>query len=60
LVEVEGGLHNFGRHTRGTGYENDLIKYNRATLEGWRVLRYSTGMVVSGEAISQINEALSG
>jgi len=44
-IEVEGGVFNRGRHTRGQGYQNDLIKYNQAVMDGWRVLRYSTGQV---------------
>ena len=44
-IEVEGGVFNKGRHTRGKGFENDLLKYNQAVLLGWKVLRYSTGQV---------------
>jgi len=44
-IEVEGGVFNQGRHTRGKGFENDLMKYNAAVLLGWKVLRYSTGQV---------------
>ena len=44
-IEIEGGIFNKGRHTRGKGFENDLIKYNQAVMDGWRVLRYSTGQV---------------
>lgn len=57
-VEVEGGIYSFGRHTRGKGYESDLAKYNLATMLGWRVLRYSTQMVKSGEAVKQVAQAL--
>ncbi len=39
-IEIEGGVWNRGRHTRGQGYRNDTIKYNQATALGWRVLRY--------------------
>lgn len=31
-----------GRHNRGKGYSKDLEKYNLATLNGWRILRYCT------------------
>ena len=54
-VEVEGGLYVQGRHTRGKGYENDLVKYNEAAMMGWTVLRYSTGQVKK-MAIPQIEK----
>jgi len=38
-VEVEGGVHTGGRHTRGVGFENDMEKYNSATSLGWRLIR---------------------
>lgn len=54
-VEVEGGT-SFGRsrHSKGEGFERDAAKYNRAAREGWTVLRYSTRMVTSGEAIDEV------
>lgn len=52
--EVEGGVYAQGRHTRGKGFENDCEKYNEATLDGWRVLRVTTGQVNRGEAINWI------
>ncbi len=56
LVEVEGGIWSNGRHTRGDGYQTDMIKYNAATELGYRVLRFSTGQVKSGMAIKAIVE----
>lgn len=41
-VEVEGGTHSGGRHTRGAGYAADCEKYNAATISGWRVLRFTS------------------
>jgi very-short-patch-repair endonuclease len=57
-VEIEGGTWRGGRHSRGSGFDNDAAKYNAAVLLGWRVLRYSTGMVQSGIAINEVLEAL--
>ena len=51
LVEIEGGTHSGGRHVRPEGYENDCEKYNAATVGGWRVLRFTSRMVRSGEAL---------
>ena len=55
-IEIEGGLHTRGRHVRPKGYEADLEKYNTATLMGWRVLRFSTGQVLRGEAKAFLKE----
>ena len=58
-VEIEGGT-KFGksRHSQGDGFEKDCIKYNAATLLGWKVLRYSTKMVQNETAINQVVEYL--
>ena len=58
-VEVEGGT-KFGksRHSRGESFERDARKYNKAARMGWRVLRYTTDMVMRGEAIDEVLEAL--
>jgi hypothetical protein len=42
-VEFEGGTFSVGggRHNRGMGAINDMHKYNAATVNGWRVLRYT-------------------
>lgn len=40
-VEMEGGVHSKGRHTRGIGYKNDIEKYNSATAQGWQVYRFA-------------------
>lgn len=54
-VEVEGGTrYGLSRHSRGAGFEQDARKYNRAAELGWRVLRFSTAMVRSGEAIDAV------
>lgn len=53
-VEIEGGIFSGGRHTRGKGFESDCEKYNAAASDGWRVLRFTTGMVERGEAIAAV------
>ena len=48
-IEAEGCVYAQGRHTRGKGYEGDCKKYNAAALDGWVVLRYTTGTISSME-----------
>lgn len=38
-LEVEGGVHTGGRHTRGTGFENDIEKYNELAAHGIYLVR---------------------
>ncbi len=57
-VEIEGGIWNAGRHNRGSSFEKDAEKYNAAAKLGWRVMRYSTEMVMRGEAINDVLEVL--
>lgn len=44
-VEIEGGVWVEGRHTGGAGYLVDIEKYNRATVQGWRLIRVPMGDV---------------
>lgn len=55
-VEIHGGIHAGGRHTRGTGFENDRRKINAALALGWRVYEFSSGMVENGEALALIGD----
>jgi very-short-patch-repair endonuclease len=57
-VECEGGIWTHGRHTRGSGFEADCEKYNTATVQGWRVLRFTSGIIQSGAAIATLIEAV--
>lgn len=57
-VEVEGITYEGGRHQRVQGYEDDCEKYNRAQMLGWRVLRYTGGMVERGEAWQEIRAVI--
>lgn len=40
-IEYEGLMSRKSRHTTISGYSEDTSKYNLATIEGWRVLRYT-------------------
>lgn len=44
-VEIEGGTWKKSRHGYGKGFENDCIKYNEASILGWKLLRFTTGQV---------------
>jgi hypothetical protein len=59
-VEVDGGawIPGGGRHTRGAGFAADHDKFNRATLLGWRVLRFTARHVDDGSALADLAEAL--
>jgi very-short-patch-repair endonuclease len=57
-IECEGGTWAKSRHTSGAGYRKDCEKYNYASLMGWLVLRFTKGMIESGEAIEMIKNAL--
>ena len=56
-VEIDGGLWIGGRHVQPIGYERDCEKLNEAIVMGWRVLRFTPGMVESGNAASTIERA---
>lgn len=57
-VECDGGVWTSGRHTRGYGFEEDCHKLNEATLLGWRVLRVTSKLIASGEAVAWIAKAM--
>ena len=59
-AEVEGGTFCTSRHTTGTGFHNDCIKYNTAVEMGWRVLRFDSKLIKSGQAIESIIRCLEG
>ena len=58
LLEIEGAVYVQGRHTRGKGYEKDMRKYNTAAKLGFVVIRFSTNMVLRGEAKAFLQEWL--
>lgn len=44
-IELEGGIHQQGRHNRAAGFVSDARKYNAAAVAGWTVFRLATGML---------------
>lgn len=60
LVEIEGGIWNQGRHTRGKGYQDDCEKYNSAALAGWTVVRLAGKEMISRDWVERIKGAIEG
>src|ERR1700722_3541767 len=56
IVEVEGGNWANGRHVRPTGFIKDIEKYNKMTLMGYSLLRFTTEQVKDGSAVLTIQE----
>ncbi|HHQ4796015.1 hypothetical protein [Aeromonas veronii] len=48
-VEIHGGIHSGGRHTRGKGFVEDRAKMNEARLLGWTVIEATPEHVKSGQ-----------
>lgn len=48
-LEIHGGIHTGGRHTRGRGFVEDRAKMNEATLLGWTVLEVTPEHIKSGQ-----------
>ncbi len=57
-IEVQGGLHTAGRHTRGNALEHEYEKLCEAAILGWRVLFVSSRMVLSGDAVKYVNRII--
>lgn len=58
LVEVEGGIWVRGRHTRGSGFEKDCEKHNKAVELGWQVYRFTGKMIDEGNALQVLLKVL--
>jgi very-short-patch-repair endonuclease len=57
-VEADGGTWSGGRHVRGSGYAKDTEKLNQAATMGYRVLRYTSDKIKSGQAAREIAAVL--
>ncbi|SIR39533.1 hypothetical protein SAMN05880558_11311 [Aeromonas sp. RU39B] len=58
-LEVHGGIHSGGRHTRGAGFVGDRAKMNEATLLGWTVIEVTPEQVQNGQMREWLNRAFS-
>ena len=58
ILEVNGGHWTFGRHNRGTGYENDLIKSNLAQVNGYYYLQYTYAQLKQKLYIADLTELM--
>jgi hypothetical protein len=57
-VEVEGGIHNGGRHVTAEGFIGDCNKYNEATYLGWRVFRFTSEHLNDFSAITFVSRVV--
>lgn len=48
-LEVHGGIHSGGRHTRGKGFVEDRAKMNEAALLGWTVIEATPEHIKTGQ-----------
>ena len=58
LIEQEGGVFSFGRHTRGAGYLKDMEKYNNATALGFKILRFTPSQLLSKDTIELMKKTI--
>jgi hypothetical protein len=58
ILEVNGGHWTFGRHNRGKGYENDLIKSNMAQVNAYIYLQYTYGQLKERLYIADITKII--
>lgn len=57
-LEVDGGTRSGGRHVRGDGYEQDVLKLDEAAILGWLVLRVTGAMVQDGRALRLVQRIM--
>jgi very-short-patch-repair endonuclease len=57
-LEIEGGVWNYGRHNRASGFLKDMEKYNEAAMLGWRVIRTPWEWIEDGSIVQKVIEAL--
>ena len=58
LIECQGGTRGLGRHSREPGYTEDCARANRAQLDGWRVLEFTSVQIHDLSALGFVREVL--
>jgi hypothetical protein len=57
-LEIEGAVWIHGRHTRGSGFVNDMEKYNEAACLGWRIIRVQPKELCTLKTVEMIRRVL--
>lgn len=57
-LEIDGGVHTGGRHTRGAGFEEDMNKLSEAAALGWLIVRTQPRDLGSGVTLDRLRRAL--
>lgn len=55
-LEVDGSVFHKGGHTTGKGYTDGCEKVAHALIQGYKVMRVTTGQVSQGKAITWVKE----
>jgi len=55
-IEIEGATYTIGRHQQPTGFTQDCLKYNLATLLGWSIFRVTPTLIKKGYALELVKE----
>lgn len=58
ILEVEGGAWAGGRHTRGSGYLEDMRKYNAMSLLGFALLRCTPKTLCTPETVNMVADLI--
>ena len=59
-LEIEGGVHTGGRHTRGAGFMKDVEKYNTLSMRGIFLIRVTTDTLMNVSTFTAIKAVLYG
>jgi very-short-patch-repair endonuclease len=57
-LEIEGGVWQYGRHNRASGFLKDMEKYNEAAALGWRVIRTPWEWIEDGSIVPKVVAAI--